>query len=1033
MAGAGHAGLHVDPHEVDQFHDIDRRAPGAERQLEQNARVATAGCFGWLRDRVRTSVPANSPAEAALNADLAARGLSAIDFQNVRPEDLPDVPNAVNGYTRPPAPKARVERAGYFHIGGDENLVANFVPADQLTGRRMLTADGKIAYELTDGSWVQAQGDANYGSLSVANQERDRLCGKCPKLSPCCALISVLVVLGVVGLSLLGAWLGGAFNTGNNTKKKSGVDPEPDTESTARDGGGPNGFEFDVIAVNSKASKVSGTVTSVVLITDAQETETTSIDVHSTADTTKKIGAWSVTANNHILFAPVLGTVIRPPDNSVTVQYKFTDSNGESNAGTVTLNFTNDPVAVNVTLPEATDATMPVRTDVVAAGFVQDPTMAAVTLNNPSSSKGTWGIDGTNVTFLPNMGVATSGTDSVSFTITAGTKSSKATATVSYNLAATGTRPVAMNVSLSSNDRTSLSSAQVGANLQQPGTVVTVGLQDPANPTLFTKSTVTKPGTGAWSVVNQPTMVSITFEPNGAFTGTTDSIPFKVSTTASDANGNLVTLTSQNSATATVMLPAIGQTLPTAPPINQSGGFRYQTTPVPTNASGVERVGDGNVTSSSGVVLGTWTVVNNAKNPQLQDLQFTPATPKNAAPGQVLVYQNPTTTVQYTALVNGQRTLPGTVTLTFGNSPAVTNISETKTTGTSLDLNVLENDSDYVNAYVAEGVAAFEANPKTKIEVSNDGMKWDSSAVASDGIFALGTWVADQTTGKITFTGMADPIQPNKPVSVMFRITDSQGNTSNTATATVNFKRMNVMVRARTMLMTNALVNGQSQVADIAAAHQARVDPKTVELVAAHPIGQSNFTDGVSLKKDRKQMVVPGQGIWSVDSQSGKISFLPDDDIDEGVMPVSYSFFDKDGNPSTTGLLVVDPDDTIRAAVNTAAQQTDTDFWNDFKKRFIDGPTQELTWDQLLVVVQSGFAVTDFLMRRVTPDPISQSAFDTGYQAWKKNQHNDTLFTICEKMASNVAANTTAPYQARFWRLKLMADMLTKALVDAGF
>ena len=76
------------------------------------------------------------------------------------------------------------------------------------------------------------------------------------------------------------------------------------------------------------------------------------------------------------------------------------------------------------------------------------------------------------------------------------------------------------------------------------------------------------------------------------------------------------------------------------------------------------------------------------------------------------------------------------------------------------------------------------------------------------------------------------------------------------------------------------------------------IDPTTVSIVDPNAIDTNG--DGYNDK-----LVVPGEGVWSVDPQSGKITFMPEDGFVGDPTPIKYQIRDKYHNISNVSRVVI--------------------------------------------------------------------------------------------------------------------------------
>lgn len=103
---------------------------------------------------------------------------------------------------------------------------------------------------------------------------------------------------------------------------------------------------------------------------------------------------------------------------------------------------------------------------------------------------------------------------------------------------------------------------------------------------------------------------------------------------------------------------------------------------------------------------------------------------------------------------------------------------------------------------------------------------------------------------------------------------------------------------------------GQPATVDVLAGSTGDIDPTTVQLTDAGVPG-SAVSDG------GKTLTVPGQGVWTVDPQTGAVTFTPEDGFTKNPSPVTYRVQDTRGN-ATQGQASV----TYRGAAQNDAATT---------------------------------------------------------------------------------------------------------------
>jgi CshA-type fibril repeat protein len=548
-----------------------------------------------------------------------------------------------------------------------------------------------------------------------------------------------------------------------------------------------------------------------------------------------------------------------------TFTFTVTDNEGAVDAtpATATITITNTP-------PVASDDNgfgvlgQPVTLNVLANDTDTennlDPTSVEIVgANSPDGSlvvagEGTWSVNLTTgaITFTPLPGFINDPTP-ISYTVKdlTGASSNAATVIVDYppfkpvavNDRETGTsgQPVLINVV--ANDVDPQSSLD-------PTTVKIVGTTNPGD-------ALPVPGEGIWTV--NPTTGAITFTPETGFTGD----PTPISYTVVDNN----TGAPSNPASITVDYP---QTPPVANN-DSANGISGQATTINVTGNDSDPENDldpGSVkiagTSNPGdslVVLGqgTWSI-----NPSTGAITFTPETGFTGDP----------TPISYTVKDRtGLSSNNATVSIDYPQTaPTAVNDSKFGVSGQAVSVDVVTNDSDPEN----------DLDP-TSVKIVGTLNPGDALFVADEG-----TWTVNPATGAITFTPLAGFTADPSPIS--YTVSDRTGLVSNAATVTVDYPQsapiaVNDSVRG---------LNGQPATIDVVGNDsdpENDLDPTSVQIV-----GTSNPGD---------QLVVAGEGTWSVDPITGAITFTPEAGFIADPTPINYTVKDRTGlssNPATVSV-----------------------------------------------------------------------------------------------------------------------------------
>ncbi len=413
------------------------------------------------------------------------------------------------------------------------------------------------------------------------------------------------------------------------------------------------------------------------------------------------------------------------------------------------------------------------------------------------------------------------------------------------------------------------------------------------------------PGEGTWSVDN--TTGDITFTPQAGFT----SDPTPITYTVSDAAGNV-----SNTATETVdyaQNPAIS--------VEKTGTFMDE------NGDGFVNVGetihyDFNVTNIGNAALSNVTLSDNN------------AVVSGGPIGMLLPGESDTTTFSGTHTITTQDIIDGvvvnqaTVSAVDPDGNSVTDTSDDPTDPFNADLNGDGEPDD--NTTTALPIKQPNATDNiVSVDSSNGSVTLDVVADDQNGTFPLdpstvelnpasvqgamgtdtdgdgdidqvvvpgeGTWSVDPVTGAVTFTPNTGYI--GDPTPIEYTVTDTQGN-GTTATIAINYPPV------ANPDANNSLPLGETAVLDPLSNDQQTslaLDPTTVSLVV--PAGATNIVtdaDGDIVGFD-----VPGEGTWSVDTTTGKVTFVPDAALAGDPTPVLYTVKETGGDISNQAELRV--------------------------------------------------------------------------------------------------------------------------------
>jgi VCBS repeat-containing protein/CshA-type fibril repeat protein len=206
-------------------------------------------------------------------------------------------------------------------------------------------------------------------------------------------------------------------------------------------------------------------------------------------------------------------------------------------------------------------------------------------------------------------------------------------------------------------------------------------------------------------------------------------------------------------------------------------------------------------------------------------------------------------------------------------------------TGQAVTINVLGNDSDPEN----------NINPAT-VKIVGTTKAGDSLEVAGQGI-----WSVNPLTGAITFTPFAGFTADPTPIS--YTVNDKAGVTSNPATVTVDYPQTPPLAIDNTVTgvtgkpITITVLDNDSDLEN-------DINPATLQIAGTANAGDS--------------LVVAGQGTWSVDVNTGTITFTPNLGFTGNPTPISYTVRDNTGLTSNTARVIVNYPTVIATDTGTS-------------------------------------------------------------------------------------------------------------------
>ena len=376
----------------------------------------------------------------------------------------------------------------------------------------------------------------------------------------------------------------------------------------------------------------------------------------------------------------------------------------------------------------------------------------------------------------------------------------------------------------------------------------TVMIIDPATGLAVTSLVV--PGEGTWDV--DPVTGAITFTPEPGFEGNPTIIDYTVDDIGGETVTSTVEVTYVPEAAPDTDLNNVPGTAVTVDPLANDSGVFDPTTVMILGPSGAP------VTSLIVPGEGTWDV-----DPVTGAITFTPE------PG----FEGNPTIIDYTVDTIEGETVGSTVEVTYAPE-AAPDESHGNAVGTPVTVDPLANDSgDF------DPTTVMIIDPATGLPVA-------SLVVPGEG-----TWDVDPVTGAITFT--PEPGFLGDPTPIGYSVDDVSGNT---VESTVTITYDDPIEAAPDESLGNVL--GAAVTIDVLGNDPGlNIDPTTVMILDA---------DGNPVT----ELVVPGEGTWSVDPVTGAITFTPEPGFQGDPTPVDYIASDVLGAsiaPQSVTITYVDP------------------------------------------------------------------------------------------------------------------------------
>jgi uncharacterized repeat protein (TIGR01451 family) len=236
---------------------------------------------------------------------------------------------------------------------------------------------------------------------------------------------------------------------------------------------------------------------------------------------------------------------------------------------------------------------------------------------------------------------------------------------------------------------------------------------------------------------------------------------------------------------------------------------------------------------------------------------------------------NPTPITYTVDDIRGNTSNAAMVTVTYTEPPiANDDASLGNAVGSAVTVDVLENDEAAEDRMLVPASVVIVGAPSDGKEL----------VVAGEGV-----WTVDLVSGVITFTPEVG--FEGNPVAIQYTVEDDQGNVSNVATVVVTYTA-NPLARDDTSLgnAVGSTVTVAVLENDIAAPDR-DLDRTSVVIVGA--------------PDDGKELVVAGEGAWTVDAITGTITFTPGEGLVDNPTPISYTVADDQGNVSNAATVTV--------------------------------------------------------------------------------------------------------------------------------
>jgi CshA-type fibril repeat protein len=250
-----------------------------------------------------------------------------------------------------------------------------------------------------------------------------------------------------------------------------------------------------------------------------------------------------------------------------------------------------------------------------------------------------------------------------------------------------------------------------------------------------------------------------------------------------------------------------------------------------------------------------------------------------------------------TATITGTETDPDPTNNTSTNTPvpngppvANDDSSTGNTSGVNATLNILTNDK--------LGDHAISATPGV---VTADIDQVTAGIQTTLSVTGEGTWTYAPLTGILTFD--PDPLFLTDPTPITYTLTETATGLSDNALVTIDYLPVATNDTSSPNATGTAVtvnVTANDNTGDVAL-------PTTVSIVGGTDTNANGTLD---------ELVVSGQGTWSVNATTGAITFTPLAGYTGDPTPITYTVKDNDGNTSNAATVTIDYTQIAPVAVN---------------------------------------------------------------------------------------------------------------------